>query len=1441
MSRPAPPILFFAFANDRVEGTQYLRNLPEERRRVLDAMAVAERAGLCEVKDKPNATVAEVLNFFQDARFRDRVAVFHFGGHAGSGVLLFETPLGAAKPAHARSFAHFLGMQHGLVLVFLNGCSTRGQVQDLLDSGVPAVIATAEKIPDLVAMELSSRFYKALASGAPLRAAFREAVDAVQTQTGDEAHLWDFHIKPGAEERVERWSLPVIAGDPLFGLPELPEMDLPREPFKSLAPFTRADVHIFFGRGREIRELYEAATLPREPPIILLFGAAGAGKSSLLAAGVLPRLEAAHEVLYLRRDGLLGLTGTLNQALPGWRQREEKTGKPLIVVLDQVEEAWTRPLPKKEEIVDFASILSALFAERDNRPQGRLILGFRKEWLPEILRLLDSGELPRRRIEITHLDENGVQEAVTGVASIDRIQRQYHLKIEEDLPALIMGDLLKQREDTIAPILQILLTKMWTHATKVSSESPHFTDNLYKEMKSRGLLLGDFLQEQLDGLRAWKPELVDSGLVLDLLAHHTTPLSTAETHREAEVVERYKHRPEIPELLERCKDRYLLSGRGETTESRTTRLAHDTLAPLIRQRFEESILPGQRALRILQQRAVDWDEGNTGAPLDEIDLARVEEGQEGMRARTPDEERLVAASRREAERRKGRRRGLQIAAVAAVVLILGAAGWAWWKGRQALASEARGLDRERAAVAANLVEDQPTKAGLVLLEIQQPDATPIASNLLLKIWSRPLEAALLPHTEWVVVASFSPDGTQVVTASRGKTEAQIWSTVTGQRVATLKGHAGLITAASFSPDGTRVVTASSDQTAQIWDAIRGRPLATLKGHTGAVTTASFSPDGSRVVTASSDKTARIWDTITGQPVKILTGHSGLVRAASFSSDGARVVTASWDKTARIWDAITGQPVRILTGHSGLVTVASFSPDGTRVLTASRDKTARVWNAMTGQPVAIFTGYSGLVDAASFSPDGKQVVTTFGDPTARIWNAITGQPVTTLTGHAGVVYAASFSPDGTQVVTASSDQTARIWSAITGRLVTTVMGHTGLVSAALFSPDGTQVATASSDKTTRIWNVVTGQPVATLRRLSNINAASFSPDGTQVVTASSDETAQVWNTLMGRPVASLKGHTGALYAASFSPDGTQVVTASSDQTARIWNVITRRSIVTLKGHTGEVYAASFSPDGAQVVTASSDQTARIWNAITGQAVSTLTGHKGKVCAASFSPDGAQVVTASSDQTARIWNVTTGQPVSTLTGHTGEVCAASFSSDGAQVVTASSDQTARIWNVTTGQPVSILPGHKGEVLAASFSSDGTRMVTASWDQRARIWKTNTGQPLVTLTTGPAEGVLIDASFSPDSTRVMTASWNQIEIWPSSDEYLQSLIRAQTRLCLGAEFRQTTLGENPQEAKDHEQACNTCVPKFFARLKGVAKGDAKTHIAAWREYRQCLEDAE
>ena len=69
----------------------------------------------------------------------------------------------------------------------------------------------------------------------------------------------------------------------------------------------------------------------------------------------------------------------------------------------------------------------------------------------------------------------------------------------------------------------------------------------------------------------------------------------------------------------------------------------------------------------------------------------------------------------------------------------------------------------------------------------------------------------------------------MVTASDDQT-ARLWDAATGKALVTLEGHTDSVMSAAFSPDGTRVVTASDDQTARLWDAATGKALVTLEGH-----------------------------------------------------------------------------------------------------------------------------------------------------------------------------------------------------------------------------------------------------------------------------------------------------------------------------------------------------------------------------------------------------------------------------------------------------------------------------------------------------------------------------------------------------------------------------------------------------------------------------------
>jgi hypothetical protein len=220
-----PPVVFFAFANNRAVEKDFLRNLAEEVRRVREALNKARREGRCEVLVRENVTADEVWKVFLDDEFSGRIAVFHFAGHAGGKEILLETREGAAAEVHATGLAGFLGLQKGLEVVFLNGCSTRPQVQALLAAGVPAVVATSRAIDDKMATEFSARFYQSLAVEAPLGAAFEQAANIVRSEVGGqrdracrsfapqpvaEAADWPWGLY--CEDRLRGWKLSGAAG-----------------------------------------------------------------------------------------------------------------------------------------------------------------------------------------------------------------------------------------------------------------------------------------------------------------------------------------------------------------------------------------------------------------------------------------------------------------------------------------------------------------------------------------------------------------------------------------------------------------------------------------------------------------------------------------------------------------------------------------------------------------------------------------------------------------------------------------------------------------------------------------------------------------------------------------------------------------------------------------------------------------------------------------------------------------------------------------------------------------------------------------------------------------------------------------------------------------------------------------------------------------------------
>jgi WD40 repeat protein/transcriptional regulator with XRE-family HTH domain len=1135
-------------------------------------------------------------------------------------------------------------------------------------------------------------------------------------------------------------------------------------PYRGLKVFEEQDASLFFGR-----EAASAAVLGRMsqhltgPGLLVVSGVSGAGKSSLLRAGVLPQvrgggLAAAPEAASWPRvvltptraplDELALRVGVLAgpgaaavrrelEAAPAWfaltaRQAalarsngpaEDSDGpagerdqglrqQRLLLVVDQFEELFTQCAEEGQRRAFITALHAAATAGHgpNQAPAALVVLGVRADFEARCADYPQLAGPVQDRYLVTAMTERQLRMAITEPA------KKAGAKVEDDLVDLLLAEVRTGQPGAFGagalPLLSHALDQAWRCRTGQAVTLADYDRGGGIE----GAVAGS--AQRAYGALTPVQQTVARQVFLRLTATSPDGIDTAGRATRAELTDG-KSATEIQDVtavLEAFAAERLLTLAADTLE-----LSHEVLLtawPLLR----DTWLADTHADRIVRTRlhhtAAEWARHSRdpsylygGSLLQTATDTATRVGADPARhpPLSQTERDFLHASDLSHRRTLRRRRGL-IALLTALVLGFAAATVAAVHASQQVAQQRDiAISGLLISQSQRLGNANPALSRVLSVAAWRLSPSSAARYAMLAAAARPGIAVLTSHAGAVDSVAFSPDGTTLATGSDAGT-ILLWDVATHRQIAALTGAAGPVNSVAFSPDGTILASGGGDGAVWLWDVATHRQIAALAGPTGPVNSVAFSPDGTTLATGGGDGTVRLWDVATHRQIATLIGHPGPVTSVAFSADGKTLATGTTDHKVRLWDVATHRQIAALTGAAGPVTSVAFSPDGTTLATGGDDGTVRLWDMATHRQITALTGPAGAVNSVAFSPNGKTLASGNIDGTLRLWDMATGRPVSApLTGPAGAVNSVAFSPDGRILAAANADGSARLWDMATHRQITALTGPAGPVNSAAFSPDGRILATGSADGSVRLWDMATRRQITALTGPADpVNSVAFSPDGTTLATANADGSVRLWDMATHRQITALTGPAGPVNTVAFSPDRVTLAGDSADGIVWFWDATSNPCTGgpgPLASNTSPATSVAFSPDGTTLATGDGDGTVRLWDVATRRQITALTGPAGPVTSVAFSPDGTTLASASADHTVRVWDLATSRPIGTpLTGHTGLVTSVAFSPDGKTLATGSADHTVRLWDVA----------YLVNVVPHLCASAGRSLTRAEWAQ-------------------------------------------------------------------------------------------------------------------------------
>ncbi|RBO88817.1 WD40 repeat domain-containing protein [Nocardia puris] len=761
-------------------------------------------------------------------------------------------------------------------------------------------------------------------------------------------------------------------------------------PYPGLQPYRSTERDSFFGRRRATEELVDLVRTVEG--IVVLVGASGAGKSSLLAAGLAATLAAPPD-----NWGVLSIT-------PGSRPRDTlaealaaQEGTARLLIVDQFEELFTVCADEHER--------DAFLADLDRLATDRaVVLALRADFYARCLDypvLQESLEKRSYLLGPMRIDE--LAAAVTGPAE------HAGLELEPGLDELVITELCglgdheaRQSYDPGAlPLLSHVMAATWQHR-----ERRKLTLGGYRKA---GGVVGSVAAT---AEQAWS-ELSDAqqeaakDLLLGLV---TVAKDSRDTRRIAS----------RPALLRRGGDpdaaaaalEVLSRARLVTLDADSVFLTHEIVLdawPRLRTWIEENRV-GYLVRQRLESDAAEWDSAGRDPEL-LYGGARLQTAADHAGPATEGQVHDFLHASRSAHRRSRLRNSSTKALLALAGVILLVFGLAAYT--QTRIAEQQRNERNFAAVlveAQRLRESDPSLAAQLLMvaERMKPGDETVYTNLL-GTQSWPLARSVAGHTEAIREVVRKPGGTLLLTIDF-QDRATLWDTSAPLHPARITDLPGVVADAEFGPgDGILAVSSRDDvRLVDIRDIDAPKTLSALPGE-GPHYNISISADG-RVLAAGGDRGITLWDVSTPQePKPGVTLAAGENRASNprFSTAGRMLAVTTFDSSTaaewvQLWEIDSHQNATQvgppLSAATELVQATTFSPDGEilaigsghgSVSTDGRTHVATVqlWRVTAQGPTPIsgpVTVGRTALESLEFGADGRTMVVGTDD-SATLWN------------------------------------------------------------------------------------------------------------------------------------------------------------------------------------------------------------------------------------------------------------------------------------------------------------------------------------------------------------------------------------------------------------------------------------------------------------------------